>query len=117
MRGVEIVSTEVVREISDGRLIASIGGLVLVFIMVFVMCAYLYKLGSNDVTARRFSIAVPILILFVCIFCGYSAYCSYKTIHYKYEVVADDTTCLNEFLNTYEILSRDGNHYIVKEKF
>lgn len=36
--------------------------------------------------------------------------------HIEYKVTVDDSVSMNEFLNKYEILDREGKIYIVKER-
>ena len=60
-------------------------------------------------------IVIAIAIGFLSI-AAYMTIKEYRTIYTEYTVQVENSASLNEFLDKYEIVSRDGNTYVVKER-
>ena len=113
MKGVTIISENTYHGIS-------IGNLILYFILAIagVITVILVLNGTRKEKKPLWKspdmIVVSLLIALIA-FGAYVIIDCYKTTYTKYEVAVSDSASLNEFLDKYEIVSRDGNRYIVKE--
>ena len=112
MAGVTILATEIVNKPAPwveilGYSFAAAGGcgFFLIILFIFSDSDWLLKVGASVL------ICSTVLGLITCLLTTNITVPDYKT----YEVILDDSVSTNEFMDTYEILERRGQIYVVKE--
>ena len=110
--GVTILATEIVNkpapwlEILGYGFAAAVGcGFLLLILFIFFKSDWSFKIGVPML------ICSAVLGLITCLLTTIIIVPDYKT----YEVVLDDSVSMNEFMDTYEILERRGQIYVVRE--
>ena len=113
MAGVEILSSETIYNTVLPEYWIGIGlGCALVFIITMAFC-FAYEHTNLGLICAACAMLSVILSIISSLGCTYS-----KTDinHIKYKITVDDSVSLNEFLDKYEILDKEGKIYTVKEK-
>ena len=110
MNGVEILSSETIYNTILPEYWLGIG-LGLAFILVIVMA---FCFANEHIILGFICMVLSVSFIFVGSLGGI---CRKTDIdHIEYKVIVDDSVSMNEFLNKYEILDREGKIYIVKER-
>ena len=81
-----------------------------------LICINLYVTIDFPIKKEQNTIIVCTILAVVVyiIFCGVTIF-QYNKTHTEYMIEVDDSVDLNNFFDKYEIVSRDGNRYRVKE--
>lgn len=110
MNGVEILSSQT---IYDAILPDWVGGISLIMLFLFIaLCGACVKWSEKAGAIICLILALASVALLVL-----SVVPSDTDIKYiKYKVAIDDSVSMNEFLDKYEILDKEGKIYTVKEK-
>ena len=110
MSGVEILSSETIYKPILPEYWLGVGrGFAILFIVAMAFCF------ANERIILGF---ICMILSFSFIFVGCLCSICIKTNidHIEYKVIVDDSVSMNEFLNKYEILDREGKIYTVKER-
>ena len=112
MDGITILKETIVHNPTLTDLIIAISAIsfIIVIAIGIVLIHMKYEKRYLRIIAVSFCIALE---LFVCIFLPYH---HVTHTHTEYTVTIDDTVGFNEFMETYEIVSQNGNEYVVKER-
>lgn len=110
MNGIEILSSETIYKPILPEYWLGVGiGFAILFIVAMAFCF------ANE----RIILGFMCMILsfsFVFVGCLCSICIKTNIDHIEYKVIVDDSVSMNEFLNKYEILDREGKIYTVKER-
>lgn len=110
MNGVEILSSEIVYTPILPEYWLGIG----------LGCAFIFVIGMAVCFANEHIILgfICMVLSFSFVFIGFlGGICRKTDIDYiEYKVTVDDSVSMNEFLNKYEILEKEGKIYTVKER-
>lgn len=109
MEGVEILSQTTCWTAGKGELIA---GILCTLLVLTCLYFFINSLRQKDLNI----IAFNFLMLFLC--AGIYLFYLYfnRTSYEEYKVTISDEVKLNEFLNQYEIITKEGKIYTVKIK-
>lgn len=110
VNGVEILSSETIYSTILPEYWLGIGvGFAILFIVAMAFCF------ANENIILGF---ICMILSFSLVFVGCLCCICIKTDidHIEYKVTVDDSVSMNEFLNKYEILDREGKIYTVKER-
>ena len=110
MNGVEILSSETIYNPILPEYWLGIGlGCAFIFVIVMAVCF------ANEHIILGF---ICMVLSFSFVFIGFLGGICRKTDidHIEYKVTVDDSVSMNEFLNKYEILEKEGKIYTVKER-
>ena len=110
MNGVEILSSKTIYTPILPEYWLGIGlGCAFIFVIVMAFCF------ANEHIILGF---ICMVLSFSFVFVGCLGCICIKTDidHIEYKVTVDDSVSMNEFLNKYEILDREGKIYTVKER-
>lgn len=112
MDGVTILTTHVYREMD---LFSSIFCSILLFIFFVILCVGFCLLFSDSNHSTLINIFIVLLNLVIYLAIELTVYNNYQTIYTDHIVVIDDSVNFNELTDKYEIISKDGDLYTVRE--
>ena len=117
MQGVNIVE-EFVYSQETSILFAKILCVVLTVLIAIVIFAawYLVAIVDAKIVGTLVAMFLTAILTVTMVFCWDGSLNLQNNPYTEYKVTIDDDVNFNEFMSHYEIISNDGNTYIVKEK-
>lgn len=114
MKGITIVEEHLCRVVELPQLIAICVFFTLLCVGVLALYRFIYKDTESNAN-KRLAIVCSIAIVIMCIALWTHQIYNYNKTHLEYTVEVDDSVGFNDFFDRYEIVSVDGDRYIVKE--
>ena len=111
--GIEVLSQNTISDAAPGLVFAMM--MVLCFIG-FIGAIYIIAASHDEASLGGFIIGT-ILLIGICVMCGFSIWKQTNPETYvEYKVLIDDTASWHDIYNKYEIIDQEGKIYTIKEK-
>ena len=112
MNGVTIIEEHLCRVVELRELI---GFGIFVTLLTAAVLYFYWWAYNHDERNKRLAIVCSALVIIICAVFWVAQINKYNVTYKEYTVTVDDSVCLNDFMERYEIVSVDGDEYRVKE--